>query len=186
MRCIYLLYLCCLDISNISPFCYSWINSNLLRFSKNLKLTDGYKCKSFKFDYCCRLKFCANLNSFCTHYTSSNLFMFFVHVKVNVTKKRVYTVQLNNDFWGESTLYKKNFSGHYSLNLHVAQDWVNQDMRYFLATHICVCKRTISTKSEILLHLNVNIQVFIFCNLLQKISNQLIYLIHFINWAEKT
>ena len=124
----------------------------------------------------------------------------FVHVKVNVTKKRVYikvclysilevevyTVQLKNDFLGNRLYIKKNFSGHYSLNLHVAQDWVNQDMRYFLATHICVCKRTISTKSEILLHLNVNIQVFIFCNLLQKISNQLIYLSHFINWTEKT
>ena len=143
-----------------------------------------------------QIEICANLNSFLHAFYFFQFVRVFVHVKVNVTKKRVYikvclysnlevevcTVQLYNDFWG-NRLYIKKLFGHYSLNLHVAQDWVYQDMRYFLATHICVCKRTISTKSEILLHLNVNSQTFIFCKSLQTMSNQLVN--HFINCFEK-
>ena len=93
------------------------------RFSKNQKLTDGYKCKSFKFDYCCKLKICANLNSFLHAFYLSQFVHVFMHVSVNVTKKRVYikvclytnlevevyTVRLNSDFLGESTLYQKTF-----------------------------------------------------------------------------
>ena len=121
---VFIYYICVVWIFQLFHlFCYSWTNSNLLNFFKNLELTDGYKCKSFKSDYCCKLKICANLNNFLHAF----YFFQFVHVlctlkwmwpKKSVYTKvclysnlevEVYTVHLNIDFLGESSLYQKTF-----------------------------------------------------------------------------